>query len=236
VKAARAAPSSDARPFLAYTFPRCPNPGEIAALSARSKFAVILLALVAAALLAYGLEQRSREFALALEAGTVLPEPRPLPEFALLDHHGRPFGPSRLAGQWTLVFVGFTHCPDICPATLAILAGLDEQLQAEGVEVQMLFVSVDPERDNPATLAQYVAHFSPRLTGATGDKPELDTLMQGLGFAYIKVPLGGGNYTVDHSAALALVDPRGRVAAYFTPPLRPAALAADLAVVARPRR
>ena len=171
-----------------------------------------------------------------LEAGTVLPEPRTLPEFALLDHYGRLFGPSRLAGQWTLVFVGFTHCPDICPATLAILAGLDEQLQAEGVELQMLFVSVDPERDDPATLAQYVAHFSPRLIGATGDKPEIDTLMAGLGFAYIKVPLGGGNYTVDHSAALALVDPRGRVAAYFTPPLRPAALAADLAVVARPRR
>jgi protein SCO1 len=216
---------------------------EGAAMPAQRKIVVIVLVLgiaagaALAAWLTLGQPQHPQGERLAeLEAGTVLPEPRPLPEFALVDHHGRPFGPSRLAGQWTLLFVGFTHCPDICPATLAILARLDEQLQAEGVEVQMLFVSVDPERDDPATLAQYVAHFSPRLIGATGEQPEIDTLMAGLGFAYIKVPLGGGNYTVDHSAALALVDPRGRVAAYFTPPLRPAALAADLAAVARPRR
>ena len=208
---------------------------------ARRNIAITLLAIVVAAVALVALQLAPKPLATdpapALEAGTVLPEPRALPDFALVDHNGRAFGPTDLAGQWTLVFAGFTHCPDICPATLAILAGLDERLQAEGVELQMLFVSVDPERDDPATLAQYVAHFSPRLTGATGDKPAIDALMEGLGFAYIKVPLGGGNYTVDHSAALALVDPRGRVAAYFTPPLRPAALAADLAVLlSRPRR
>jgi protein SCO1 len=221
----------------------------------RNKIVVIVIAFGAAltaVLLARGLQQPSTDRAPALEAGaapaleagrapaleagTALPEPRLLPEFALLDHDGRPFGPGRLAGQWTLVFAGFTHCPDICPATLAIMAGLDERLQAEGVELKMLLVSVDPERDDPATLAGYVTHFSPRLTGVTGDKAELDSLMSGLGFAYIKVPLGGDNYTVDHSAALALIDPSGRVAAYFTPPLRPDALAADLAFLARPAR
>jgi protein SCO1 len=209
----------------------------------RSKIAVNLLAVcamavaVVAVLKAPGPKPPATGPAPALEAGTLLPEPRPLPEFALVDHHGRPFGPGRLAGEWTLVFAGFTHCPDICPATLAILAGLDERLQADGVELQMLFVSVDPERDHPAVLADYVAHFSGRLIGATGEKGEIDTLMAGLGFAYIRVPLGGDSYTVDHSAALALVDPRGRVAAYFTPPLRPAALAADLAALLRtPRR
>lgn len=214
---------------------------------ARSKIVVAVIAFGAAltaVLLARGLQQPSIDrapvleagAARTLEAGTVLPEPRALPEFALRDHHGRAFGPGRLAGQWTLVFAGFTHCPDICPATLAMLAGLDERLQAEGVELEMLFASVDPERDDPATLAGYVTHFSPRMTGVTGDKAELDSLMSGLGFAYIKVPLGGGNYTVDHSAALALIDPGGRVAAYFTPPLRPDALAADLAVLAGARR
>lgn len=206
---------------------------------ARSKIVVIVIAFGAAltaVVLARGLQQPSTDRAPALEAGTALPEPRALPEFALLDQHGRAFGPGRLAGQWTLVFAGFTHCPDICPATLAMLAGLDERLQTEGVELQMLFVSVDPERDDPATLAAYVTHFSPRLTGVTGDKAELDSLMSGLGFAYVKVPLGGENYTVDHSAALALIDPRGHVAAYFTPPLRPDALVIDLAALAGARR
>lgn len=205
----------------------------------RSRLAAILLAIgaaVAAMLIAHGLNERSTGAVLQLEAGTVLPEPRPLPEFSLLDHHGRPFGRAELAGQWTLLFAGFTHCPDICPATLAILAGVDANLQSEGVELRTLFVSVDPERDDPATLARYVTHYGPRLIGATGEKPEIDRLMDGLGLVYIKVPLGGESYTVDHSAALALIDPRGRLAAYFTPPLRPDALAADLVALAGARR
>jgi protein SCO1/2 len=208
----------------------------------RSNFAVTVLVVgvaagaALAALLTLGLQQRPTDQRLVkLEAATVLPEPRALPEFSLLDHHGQAFGPTELAGRWTLVFAGFTHCPDICPATLALLAGVDARLQEAGIDAHMLFVSVDPERDDPATLAQYVAHFSPRILGATGDKPEIDTLMAGLGFAYIKVPLGGENYTVDHSAALALVDPRGRVTAYFMPPLRPDPMVADLAVLAGPR-
>lgn len=218
---------------------RFARPEETATMSFRSKSGLIVLAIgaaTAAALLAYGVQQRLTNGAPELEAGTMLPERRALPEFSLLDHHGRPFGRTELDGQWTLVFAGFTHCPDICPATLALLAGVDARLQAEGVELQTLFVSVDPERDSPASLARYVTHFGPRVIGATGDKSELDTLMAGLGFVYIKVPLGGDDYTIDHSAALALVDPRGRLAAYFTPPLRPVPLAADLAVLAGPRR
>ena len=188
-------------------------------------------AVAVAVLVTLGLQQRSTDTVPELEVGTVLPEPRSLPEFSLLDHHDRPFGRADLVGQWTLVFAGFTHCPDICPATLANLAGLDTRLREQGVEVQTLFVTVDPERDDPATLARYVTHFSPRIIGATGTESEIDKLMAGLGFTYIKVPLGDDNYTVDHSAALALIDPRGRVTAYFTPPLRQAALAADLAAL-----
>ncbi len=188
-------------------------------------------AVAVAVLVTLGLQQRSTDAVPELEAGTVLPEPRSLPEFALLDHHERPFGRADLVGQWTLVFVGFTHCPDICPATLAKLAGLDATLREQGIEVQTLFVTVDPERDDPATLSRYVTHFSPRVIGATGEKSEIDNLVAGLGFTYIKVPLGDDNYTVDHSAALALIDPRGRLTAWFTPPLRQAALAADLAAL-----
>jgi protein SCO1 len=207
-------------------------------LPARRNVVLILLALgaiAANAVLANDVSQRSTEALLQLEAGRVLPEPRVLPEFSLLDHEGRRFGRAQLAGQWTLVFAGFTHCPDICPTTLATLAGVDGRLREQGVEIQTLFVTVDPRRDDPATLAEYVTHFSPRIIAATGDEAEIDSLMDGLGFSYIKVPMGGGNYTVDHSAALALVDPRGRVAAYFMPPLRPAVLAADLAALAGPR-
>jgi protein SCO1 len=208
------------------------------AMPARRNMALILLALGAAAagaVLANDVPQRSKDALPQLEAGRALPEPRALPEFSLLDHEGRPFGRANFAGQWTLVFAGFTHCPDICPTTLATLAGVDDRLREQGVEIQTLMLTVDPKRDDPATLAQYVTHFSTRIIAATGDESEIDRLMDGLGFSYIKVPMGGGNYTVDHSAALALVDPRGRVAAYFMPPLRPAVLATDLAALAGPR-
>ena len=111
------------------------------------------------------LYERSQE-PLALRAGTALPEPRALPDFALVDQAGRPFGRARFEGRWSLLFTGFTHCPDVCPTTLALMAELRRRVARD--DLQFVFVSVDPERDTPEVVARYLAHFDPALVGATG--------------------------------------------------------------------
>jgi protein SCO1 len=168
-----------------------------------------------------------------LEAGTPFPEPRALPEFRLLDQEARPFTRASLAGQWSLVFAGFTHCPDVCPTTLVTLAAIEKQLHGAGRDLRVVFLSLDPERDAPAALGPYLDFYSPRFTGATGPAAEIDKLMAGLGLSYIKVPQEAGRYTIDHSAALILVDPAARAVAYFKPPLRADRIAADLRPLVR---
>ena len=163
-----------------------------------------------------------------LDSGIAMPRPRPLPEFTLLDQHSRPFTRAALEGRWTLMFAGFTHCPDICPSTLATLSALDRRLGDAGQALQVLFLSLDPERDGPDTLQPYLAHFDPRFLGATGEIAEIDRLMAALGLAYIKVPTSADGYTIDHSTALVLIDPRANVVGYFKAPLRPEAIADDL--------
>lgn len=174
---------------------------------------------------------RASSGALELQAGIALPEPRSLPEFNLQDQAGQPFTRASLDGQWTLLFAGFTSCPDICPTTLATLATLDDHLERAGRELQVLFLGLDPERDDPATMRAYLGHFNPGFLGATGEPAQIDKLMAALGLAYLRVPTGADSYTIDHSTALVLIDPQARVAAYFKPPLLPEAIAADLAPV-----
>jgi protein SCO1 len=167
---------------------------------------------------------------LALRSGTALPEPRPLGEFSLLDQRGKPFGRAALEDRWSLVFTGFTHCPDLCPTTLALLASLHSHVRGDGL--QFVFVSVDPERDTPERIAAYLAHFDPTFVGATGSTAEIERFTATLGLAQVRNPGVAGEYTVDHSAALVLIDPRARVAGYFQPPHDERALAADLAPLA----
>lgn len=200
---------------------------------ARTLFALVAFGLVAAAAI-YALAARDPT-EVELASGIALPQPRKLPDFQLVNQHARSFGRADLEGGWTLLFAGFTHCPDICPTTLATLAAIDAQLRARGVALDTVFLSLDPERDTPATLAPYLAHFNPQFIGATGPQDEIARFMAGLGLAYIRVPTGGDGYTIDHSAALVLIDPRARVAAYFKPPLVAERIAADLATLAGPR-
>jgi protein SCO1/2 len=166
---------------------------------------------------------------LALRSGTALPEPRPIGDFALIDQHGVAFGPAAFEDRWSLVFTGFTHCPDICPATLALLAALRKRLPDENL--QLVFVSVDPERDTPERMAAYLAHFGADLKGATGTRAQVEDFTGRLGLAQVRNPGVAGEYTVDHSAALVLIDPRARVAGYFMPPHDIGTLAADLASI-----
>jgi protein SCO1 len=166
-----------------------------------------------------------------LGAGTALPERRDLPAFALTDAAGRPFGPADFTGRWSLVFTGFTHCPDVCPTTLALMADLRRRVTRD--DLQFVFVSVDPERDTPDAVARYLAHFDPALVGATGARAEMERFTTGLGLAQVRNPGAGDEYTVDHSTALVLVDPQARLAGYFQAPHAAAALAADLAALPR---
>ena len=170
---------------------------------------------------------------LELAAGSVLPERMKIEPFALTDQQGRMLDAEALEGRWTLLFTGFTHCPDICPTTLATLAELDQRLGPSAP--RFLFVSVDPERDTPERIAAYLAHFDPDLVGATGTKEAVEAFTRGLGLAQVKNPGVGDEYTVDHSAALVLIDPRVRLAGYFQPPYNTDALAADLARLPRTR-
>lgn len=170
-----------------------------------------------------------------LQVVRMFPEPRELPAFRLATTGGAAFGPADVAGHWTLVFLGFTRCPDVCPTTLAQLAIAQKSWEAlpGPVRPRVLFVSVDPARDTPDAMATYARHFHPATQVATAAEPALGEFVQSLGMVYMKSPLPGGDYTMDHSATIVVLDPQGRQAALIRPPLDPAAIAADLATLAR---
>jgi protein SCO1/2 len=170
-----------------------------------------------------------REQALEQPALLVLPEARHIPDFSLVDHDGAAFGPKRLRGRWSLLFFGFTHCPDICPGTLFDLQQLDQRLAANGVPpsaYQVVFVSVDPERDDPARLKDYVNYFDPDFIGVTGNHAVMEPLTRTLGIAYRidDHEAGAGDYGVDHSASVLLVNPEGSLHGVFPAPLEVAAM------------
>ena len=153
-------------------------------------------------------------------AATLLQGANALPDFELVDHTGSPAGPDVFAGQWDLVFFGFTHCPDICPLTLQVLAAAREQLSQDGFAPlpRIVLVSVDPERDTPDLLAQYVTYFDDSSLGLTGDIDELRKLTDALGVYFDKSMQPDGNYTVDHSSAVLLFDIDGEFRALFSAP------------------
>ena len=161
-----------------------------------------------------------------LTSGTWLPQPRPVPEVSLIDQAGQPFTPQSLKGHPTLLFFGFTHCPDVCPTTLARLAQVVKSAKVPGLKV--LLVSVDPERDTPEQLEHYVHAFSPDFGAVTGKPEEIQRLAKEFGVAIVKVDMGGGEYTVDHSSVVFLTNGQGQRVALFTQPFETAALAADL--------
>ena len=170
-----------------------------------------------------------------LEAVTLLPQPRELPAFNLRQSDGTPLVAGELAGHWTLVFLGFTFCPDVCPTTLTELAQAQKQWEAmpESTRPRVLFVSVDPERDTPGKTGEYAHAFHPDTLAATADVPALEKFATSLGFVFMKAP--GANfehnpqdYSVDQSAHIAVLDPQGRLAGLIRPPLQPQAIAADL--------
>jgi protein SCO1/2 len=166
-----------------------------------------------------------------LESGTALPVPGALAPFDVLDTRGEAMSPAQLRGHPTLVFFGFTHCPDVCPTTLALLANVQKQAISADQDLaglKVALISVDPERDTPELLGKYISSFGGDFIGLTGSPPEIVKAQKSFGVAASRVELAGGGYTMDHSATVFLLDADARKVAVFTPPLRAAALARDL--------
>ena len=146
--------------------------------------------------------------------------PRDPGAFSLTDHHGMPFTRDALTNRWTLIFFGFTHCPDICPTTLAELSELKAQLvDTEANDLQVVMLTVDPARDTPARLADYVPYFHSDFLGVTGEFADILGVAQRLNAPFRKVSEPNGGYQMEHSANVMLMNPRGDYHGFFRAPL-----------------
>ena len=146
--------------------------------------------------------------------------PRDPGAFTLLDHRGAPFTKESLKGDWTLLFFGFTHCPDICPTTMSFLAKLKKELATtEAADTQVVMLTVDPARDTPEVLAAYVPYFDATFTGVTGDFIKILSFARNFNAPFRKVTAPDGTYELDHSANVVLINPRGDYHGFFKAPL-----------------
>jgi protein SCO1/2 len=161
------------------------------------------------------------------EQGTyVLPTPRAIAPFSLIDDRGQVFDNARLQGHWTILYFGYTACPDICPTTMSAVAQADQLLAKSRdsdllKKLQVVFVSVDPERDTTEVLHRYVTAFSPDFIGVTGSHDAIAALAAQLNAAFMKVPGPDGSYQIDHTGNLVLIDPQGRYYAFMKLPHQP---------------
>lgn len=164
----------------------------------------------------------------AVKAATVLNDTRPLPPFSLKGPSGE-FTNDNLKGKWTFVFFGYTHCPDVCPTALSLLRDVRGKVAAAGGTLpEVVFVSVDAARDTPELLGRYVPAFDPSFKGVTGSDEALAPLVKMLGVFYERHEKEDPrNYLVDHSAAMYLIDPQGRLKALFMPPIPAERMAED---------
>jgi protein SCO1/2 len=157
--------------------------------------------------------------------------PVPLSQFTLTDHNGKEFNKWSLNRKWTFMFFGYIFCPDVCPTALVDLNDVYQDLVEKGdliekqfrVDTQVVFVTVDPERDTVDELKDYVPHFNKAFIGVTGNPDVIDSIARPMGVAYSTVPGrdSDGDYFIDHSASFMLIDPLGRLRASFPPPHNP---------------
>lgn len=172
--------------------------------------------------------------AINLENGTMFPVPRDITPFHLVSGDEKPFTKDSLVGKWSLLFFGFTQCPQMCPTTLAILNKTYQQLETKkSVPLpQVVFISVDPERDTPRAIEEYIGTFNKHFKGATGKKDEIKALTAQFNIMYMKVQnqnlQEANNYQIDHSGTLLLINPEGKLAALFQTPHEADHLAHDI--------
>jgi len=154
-------------------------------------------------------------------AGLLWPDPPQLGAFSLSGTNGTAFTEAALSGKWTLLFFGFTHCPDVCPTTLKTLKTVRDQLAEHPFHgaSQVLFVSIDPARDTPTVLRDYVQYFDPGFIAATGSDDQLKRLTRQLGVIYAKVKTADpASYSMDHTASILLIGPKLQLLGVFSPP------------------
>jgi protein SCO1/2 len=195
-------------------------------MTARLFWILVGLGALCAALAGFLLAAEVDSSAPVLASGTWLQDARPTIDFHLTDSRGLPFSRANLLGHPTLMYFGFTHCPDECPDTLATLARVRRQAALPGLQV--LFVTMDPQRDTPTVLRTYLRQFDASFLGLTGAPAELHRLAASLGVAFDRIELPGGGYDFNHTLAILVFNSRGREIGVFTPPFRAGQLAQSL--------
>jgi protein SCO1/2 len=189
--------------------------------------ALIVLVAIAAILgmLKFARENKNYGFQPGIH-DTLFPNARTIQPFSLRGGDGSTFTEHSLKGHWSVVFFGYTHCPDICPTTMGIMNKVWQQLTpAAQSKIQMVFVSIDPERDSPEAIEKYATYFNPHFQAVTGNETQLKQFSQQVGVAYFKVEsenIEGGvneNYIINHTGSLMLFNPLGQYAGVISPPL-----------------
>jgi protein SCO1/2 len=162
-------------------------------------------------------------------SATRFPVAREVQPFELVDHNNVVFNNASLQQRWSFMFFGYTYCPDVCPTTLSVLNSVAQRLQDLDVDVRFIMVTVDPERDTPERLAEFVTYFNGDFIGVTGTDEGLEQLTRQLGILHVRVQPepGSEGYLMDHTAAVFLFDPDGRYHAVFSPPLSAEKIAGD---------
>jgi len=201
---------------------------------------LILITAVVGASVYFGVmlpKERAYKAAQNKITGILLPTPKEIKSFKFTDNQGRSFTKKNLEGKWTMMFFGFTNCGLVCPTSLASLNEMYKILQAElqpNQLPQVVFVSVDPERDTVKRLNDYVKAFNPHFTGARGSDSETAALTQQLHIAAAKMQVKGGkkdNYFINHSAEILVINPNAQVVAYLTYPHKPESLVKDYKIL-----
>ena len=190
------------------------------------------IAFVAIAALAAGLffgMHKGGEPDLSELTGFSFPEPEKLSDVSLIDHNSDPFTEANFADKWTFIYVGYTFCPDACPMSLNTLNQMDGLLkQQDGPDADTLLVSVDPERDTPEHMKDYVKYFNSGFSAATGTPEAIKQFADQVSAIYsVPEDRSDPNYLVDHSSSIILINPDAAVQAIFTPPQSAEALAKD---------
>ncbi len=159
--------------------------------------------------------------------GLLWPNPKQITPFQLIDQNAESFDLESLKGYWSMVFFGYTHCPDVCPTTMTLMNSIVNELSTENEPApQVIFVTVDPARDTQKHLAEYVTYFNPTFLGLTGSEENIMKLTKQIGILSIKIPsqnltnnpINNSEYLMDHSASILLIDPKARLIGIFSAP------------------
>lgn len=170
----------------------------------------------------------------AQSVGLVLQSPRALPDFVLETARGTAYTPESIRGRWQLLFFGFTHCPDVCPNTLALFREIKAVLpQATRAKLDLVFVSIDPARDSREVMRSYLDYFDPEFVGVTGTPAAISAFASSVGIASVKVG-DAQDYVMDHSTALVLLNDAAQIKAYYSAPHLPSDLVDSLSQLIQP--